>query len=99
MYPLLGILGVAFLVVFGIGARMMLTSLTAQPGQYTHCARCGQELEHESTAVCPKCRRVLTPEMRVTCSRSAIDSERLGRGAIVVGASLAIMLGAWWASR
>lgn len=84
----LGITLCLLAAVFAAGARLMLTSLTPARHVGTYCVRCGQELESATSAMCPKCRRMLTDEMRVTCSRGEINRERLTLGGLIVAAAL-----------
>lgn len=89
---LVGLLIIVLLTGFSCGAWMLFTSLTPQPGRFTHCGRCGNDLTDSATEYCPKCRRLLSPEMRVTCSRSIIKWPRLGWGAALVLVTFAAAL-------
>jgi len=81
-----GLLVVMFVLLFAAGAAVMLSSLIPRPGLHTFCVKCAHQLVDTSAGFCPRCRRILTPEMIVTCTRSAINGRRflLGLGIVAV---------------
>jgi len=85
----LGIALCLLVSVFIYGASLMLTSLRPRVRVGTWCVRCGTELGGPHAEVCPKCRRLLTDELRVTCSQGEIDRRRLLRGGAIVAIVLA----------
>lgn len=74
---------IACLLALAFGAWLMLGALTARPGLETYCVKCGNNLTDVRTEYCTKCRRLLSPEMLVTCTRSTLRPGRLAAGLLV----------------
>ncbi len=78
---------------FAVGGWLMLGALKSEPGVRIHCSKCGNDLTETDSLFCPKCRRMLSPEMRIRCTRSTIAFGRLTAGGLVV--AVAAWLTVW----
>lgn len=78
---------IAAVLAFCGGAALMLTALRPRPGLRTYCVKCGCDLTDGQLQICPKCRRLLSDELRVTCAQSAILPGRFLIGGAIVAAA------------